>query len=59
MSSFNKLNGDYEVNYVLQVHLGDAIWSQTLIRELSNGLTFKLNMNLRTASANVKTATSQ
>lgn len=37
MSSFNKLNGDYEVNYVLQVHLGDAIWSQTLIRELSNG----------------------
>lgn len=37
MSNFDKLNGDYEVNYVLQVHLGDAIWSQTLIRELSNG----------------------
>jgi hypothetical protein len=37
MSDINKLNGDYEVNYVLQVHLGDAIWSQTLIKELSNG----------------------
>jgi len=33
----NILNGDYSVNYVLQVHLGDAIWSQTLIKELSNG----------------------
>jgi len=37
MSVFGKLDGDYEVNYVLQVHLGDAIWAQTLIRELSNG----------------------
>lgn len=37
MPSFNKLNGDYEVNYVVQVHLGDAIWSQKLISELSNG----------------------
>jgi hypothetical protein len=37
MSHFNILNGEYDVNYVLQVHLGDAIWSQTLIRKLSNG----------------------
>lgn len=36
-TSTNILNGDYSVNYVLQVHLGDAIWSQTLIKELSNG----------------------
>lgn len=36
-TSNNILNGDYSVNYVLQVHLGDAIWSQTLIKELSNG----------------------
>ncbi len=37
MSSFNTLNGNYSVNYVLQVHLGDAIWAQQLIKELSNG----------------------
>lgn len=33
----NAHNGiDYQVNYVLQVHLGDAIWSQTLVNKLAN-----------------------
>lgn len=35
--SFEPAKGDYLINYVLQVHLGDCIWAQTLIRKLSGG----------------------
>src|SRR5690349_15296765 len=37
MSTFNLPKGEYAINKILQVHLGDSIWSQTLVRELSNG----------------------